>query len=92
MHASRHVLSTTITTIAGFAPLIVSGGEFWPPLAVAISGGVADATVLAMVFVPSLLQWIIAGRESKPSVFLQLKQWIKNLLWHYKPLVSTNQV
>ena len=92
MHASRHVLSTTITTIAGFAPLVVSGGEFWPPLAVAISGGVAGATVLAMVFVPSLHQWIIAGRESKPSVFLQLKQWIKNLLWHYKPLVSTNQV
>ena len=52
-HSTRHVLSTTITTIAGFVPLILSGGGFWPPLAIAIAGGVTGATILALYFVPA---------------------------------------
>ncbi|MEO0649881.1 MAG: efflux RND transporter permease subunit, partial [Planctomycetota bacterium] len=51
--ATRHVLSTTITTMAGFTPLIVAGGQFWPPLAVALGFGVTGSTLLALVFVPS---------------------------------------
>ncbi len=51
---SRHVVATSLTTMAGFAPLILGGGEFWPPLAVSIAGGVAGATILALYFVPSL--------------------------------------
>jgi multidrug efflux pump subunit AcrB len=54
MRSTRHVLSTTVTTIAGFIPLIISGGSFWPPLAVAIAGGVAGATLVALYFVPSV--------------------------------------
>lgn len=50
---SRHVIATTLTTVAGFMPLIWSGGGFWPPLAVAIAGGVLGATLLALVFVPA---------------------------------------
>ena len=53
LHSTRHVLSTTLTTIAGFMPLILAGGGFWPPMATAIAGGVAGATVLALYFVPS---------------------------------------
>lgn len=52
VHATRHVLTTTFTTILGFTPLILGGGAFWPPLAVAIAGGVAGATVLALYFIP----------------------------------------
>ena len=52
--ATRHVLSTTITTMAGFTPLIVAGGQFWPPLAVALGFGVTGSTLLALVFVPTL--------------------------------------
>jgi multidrug efflux pump subunit AcrB len=40
--------------MAGFAPLVIAGGEFWPPMAIAISGGVAGATILALYFVPSM--------------------------------------
>ena len=32
MDASRHIVSTTLTTIGGFVPLIVNGGKFWPPV------------------------------------------------------------
>ncbi len=51
---TRHVLTTTLTTIAGLAPLIISGGEFWPPLAVTIAGGVGGATLIALLLVPAL--------------------------------------
>ena len=51
--ASRHVISTSLTTMAGFAPLILAGGGFWPPLAVAIAGGVAGATLIAVTLVPA---------------------------------------
>jgi multidrug efflux pump subunit AcrB len=53
LHATRHVLSTSITTIAGFIPLLLAGGGFWPPLVIAIAGGVAGATLLGLYFVPS---------------------------------------
>ncbi len=51
--STRHILATTLTTIAGFTPLVLGGGSFWPPLAIAIAGGIAGATVLALTFVPS---------------------------------------
>lgn len=50
---TRHVVATSLTTIAGFIPLLVGGGGFWPPLAIAISGGVGGATILALYFAPS---------------------------------------
>jgi multidrug efflux pump subunit AcrB len=53
LRSTRHVLATTVTTVAGFAPLLVAGGSFWRPLATAIAGGVAGATLLALVFVPA---------------------------------------
>ncbi len=59
LHETRHVLATTFTTIAGFCPLIVAGGGFWPPMAIAIAGGVVGCTLLALVFVPSSFAWIM---------------------------------
>src|SRR6056297_2778290 len=53
MHDFRHILATTLTSVVGFMPLIILGGEFWPPLAIAIAGGVTGATLLALVFVPA---------------------------------------
>lgn len=51
---TRHVVATSLTTMAGFTPLVLAGGGFWPPLAIAIAGGVAGATILALYFVPAL--------------------------------------
>ena len=51
--STRHIVSTSLTTMAGFSPLILGGGGFWPPLAIAIAGGVLGATVLALYFAPS---------------------------------------
>ena len=54
MRSTRHVLSTTITTVAGFLPLLFEQEGMWPPLAVSIAGGVVGATLLALTLVPSL--------------------------------------
>ena len=52
VRSTRHVLTTTITTVAGFIPLLLDGGEFWPPLAICIAAGVSGATFLALSLVP----------------------------------------
>ena len=51
----RHLLSTTLTTVGGFLPLILFvGGDFWPPLAVVMAGGVIGSTLLAITFTPAV--------------------------------------
>jgi multidrug efflux pump subunit AcrB len=49
---SRHIFSTTITTFGGFLPLILEGGGFWPPFAMAIGGGVLLSSIVSLYFVP----------------------------------------
>jgi multidrug efflux pump subunit AcrB len=51
--ATRHVLTTTITTMVGFIPLITDGGSFWRPLAIAIAGGIGGSPLLALYFTPA---------------------------------------
>jgi len=50
---TRHITSTTITTVGGFLPLILAGGGFWPPFAIAIAGGTVLTTLLSFLFVPA---------------------------------------
>ena len=61
--STRHVITTTITTIAGFVPLLVSGGPFWRPLAVAIAGGIGGASLLALYFVPAAYALVYRPRR-----------------------------
>jgi multidrug efflux pump subunit AcrB len=66
MDATRHIVSTTLTTVVGFVPLIAfTGGDFWPPLAMVIAGGVGLAIVLALVFTPALYR-LSAGVVGRP--------------------------
>ncbi|MFS2318087.1 efflux RND transporter permease subunit [Maricaulis sp. D1M11] len=51
--ATRHIISTTLTTIGGFMPLLMSGDSFWLPFASAMVGGVAGSAILALVFAPA---------------------------------------
>lgn len=53
MRATRHVVTTTVTTMVGFAPLLLSGDPFWNPLAVAIAGGIGGSPFLALYFTPA---------------------------------------
>ncbi len=54
LRSSRHIISTTITTVGGFIPLILAGGGFWPPFAMAIAGGVLLSMVVSFYFTPPM--------------------------------------
>lgn len=64
---TRHVLATTLTTVAGFIPLLTEGGGFWPPLAISIAGGVGGATLLALYFIPSVFLLTVRWRRTSVS-------------------------
>ncbi|MGR5177300.1 efflux RND transporter permease subunit [Vibrio mediterranei] len=59
MSCTRHITSTTITTVGGFLPLIIAGGGFWPPFAVAIAGGTVLTTLLSFYFVPVVFRMMV---------------------------------
>lgn len=68
LSSTRHIMSTTLTTIAGFIPLILFvGGQFWPPLAVVIAGGVGFSILLSLWFTPSIYVLI---KRNKPKDIL----------------------
>ena len=64
LRATRHVLTTTVTTIIGFVPLLADGDPFWRPLAIAIAGGISGATFLALYFVPAAYTLIKRGQSN----------------------------
>ncbi|MEL6957857.1 MAG: efflux RND transporter permease subunit [Pseudomonadota bacterium] len=64
MRSSRHIVSTTITTVGGFLPLILAGGGFWPPFAVAIAGGVALSAVVSFYFTPPAFKIAYARQQA----------------------------
>ena len=59
---ARHIVSTTVTTFGGFVPLIVEGGGFWPPFAMAIAGGVLLSTVVSFYFTPPAFVLVMRRR------------------------------
>lgn len=57
MTRMRPVLMTTLTSVLGFLPMVIStaeGSEMMRPLAVVLLGGLMIGTLLTLVFVPTL--------------------------------------
>lgn len=57
----RPILMTTITTIAGFMPMILStssASEDWKPLAVAMAFGLAFATTITLLVIPVIYSYV----------------------------------
>ncbi len=68
---TRPILLTTLTTVAGLAPLAFSRSTLWPPLAWAMSSGLLASTALTLVVVPALYRaWLGEARapEAVPAV------------------------
>lgn len=70
MNGSRHILSTTLTTFGGFLPLILAGGGFWPPFAMAVAGGVLLSTVVSFYFTPPLFALVRPRNPAAPDLAL----------------------
>lgn len=60
-NSTTHVVTTSVTTAAGVTPLVMAGGEFWPPMMVVIGGGIIGATFLALGFTPALYSLLCKG-------------------------------
>lgn len=72
----RAIFLTSLTTVAGLAPLILETSrqaQFLIPMAISIAYGIAIATILTLLFLPILLstsnslkvgvKWLITGRK-----------------------------
>ena len=70
--SSRHILSTTATTFGGFLPLILDGGGFWPPFAVAIAGGVLLSSVVSFYFTPAVFR-LVQAKQKRPNTTLDTR-------------------
>ena len=78
MNCTRHILSTTVTTVGGFIPLLLfSEGSFWPPLAVVLAGGVGFSVILSLVFTP-VVTTLIMRRNAKRQGRNQANQGINS--------------
>lgn len=72
MSCSRHILSTTFTTVGGLLPLLLfSEGTFWPPLAVVLAGGVGFSIILSLVFTPVLVATLCRFRAKRTKVLVE---------------------
>lgn len=54
--ATRHIVATTLTTMGGFVPLILTADPFWLPLATSIAVGVFGSAILALYFAPAVFR------------------------------------
>lgn len=54
--ATRHIVATTLTTMGGFVPILMSGDAFWLPLAAGIAGGVGGSALVALYFTPAVFR------------------------------------
>lgn len=88
MDASRHIVSTTVTTFGGFLPLILEGSEFWPPFAMAIAGGVLLSTVVSFYLVPPLYTLLMHPRRH----FFQHSQGQNNQLPQNKSALDADNL
>jgi multidrug efflux pump subunit AcrB len=53
IRSTRHIVTTSATTLGGFLPLIFSS-VFFQPLAWAMSIGVLGATLIALLYIPAM--------------------------------------
>jgi multidrug efflux pump subunit AcrB len=67
MNCTRHIASTTLTTLGGFLPLILGGGGFWPPFAIAIAGGTLLTSILSFYLVPAAFRLYALRRPFAPA-------------------------
>ncbi len=65
VHATRHMITTTVTDMVGFLPILFDKSGFWPPLAIIVVGGLGGTTLLALYLLP--------------AAYLLLRRWNQQL-------------
>jgi multidrug efflux pump subunit AcrB len=60
---TRPILMTTVTTVAGLAPLTFTKSTLWPPLAWSVISGLLASTVLTLLVVPAMCSYLLGRRR-----------------------------
>lgn len=63
---TRPIILTTLTTIAGLLPLVMTKSTLWPPLAWSIISGLTVSTALSLLVIPAMYQLLI--KDSRQSI------------------------
>lgn len=64
---ARPILLTTITTVAGLFPLVITKSTLWPPLAWTIISGLMVSTFMSLLVVPALYRLLMRNKECRFS-------------------------
>jgi multidrug efflux pump subunit AcrB len=73
MHRTRPILLTASAAILGMIPIAPT--VFWSPMAFAIMGGLAVATLLTLIFLPALyVAWFRIKEPSHPEVAAEAEE------------------
>jgi len=69
----RPIMLTSITTILGLIPLLLTGGNFFRPLAITFMGGLVTSTLITIFLVPSVYYMIYSKRKTKIKPEIEAK-------------------
>jgi multidrug efflux pump subunit AcrB len=69
----RPIMLTTITTLVGLVPLIISNSNLFTPMSISLLSGLAVSTLLTLVIVP-VVYTIVANRSDRRKVRRAAKQ------------------
>ena len=69
LNSTRHILATTVTTVLGLSPLMLSNQTFWHPLIWTIAGGVSGSALIALYMIPAL--FTLRARRSQRAAGAQ---------------------
>ncbi len=64
---TRPILLTTITTVAGLAPLTMTRSTLWPPLAWSIISGLLASTLLTLIVLPAMCRYLLRSEQRGAS-------------------------
>jgi multidrug efflux pump subunit AcrB len=59
----RPIILTSTTTILGLIPLLITGGNFFRPLAISFMGGLVTSTLITIFLVPSVYYLIYKNKK-----------------------------
>ncbi len=66
----RPIILSTTTTIIGLVPLLISGGELFRPLAIALMSGLGMSTILTMVIIPTIYSLVMGKDKVTEEILL----------------------
>ena len=69
IRSTRHIITTSLTTLGGFLPLIFAS-IFFRPLAWAMSIGVLGATLTALLYIPAMYIWMKKVKRANQTLLL----------------------